>query len=60
MSYLEKKILLVKDFGVIKAQRATTSLITNKVEDKDVINKDGRGARDKNIMAMAEQLEKEI
>jgi hypothetical protein len=50
----------VKDFGVIKAQRATTSLITNKVEDKDVINKDGRGARDKNIMAMAEQLEKVI
>lgn len=53
MSYLQKKIILTKDFGVIKSHRAMQTLITNKVEDDGVINKDGCGVRDKSIFAMA-------
>lgn len=60
MSYLQKKIILAKDFGVIKSHRAMQTLITNKVEDDGVINKEGCGARDKNIFAMALQMEQKI
>uniref|UniRef100_A0A7S3FTU5 Uncharacterized protein n=1 Tax=Strombidium rassoulzadegani TaxID=1082188 RepID=A0A7S3FTU5_9SPIT len=58
MTYMQKKALLVQNFGVLKAQRATASLITNKVEDEGVTNREGRGARDENIHSKALEMEK--
>jgi len=53
MTYMEKKALLVQNFGVLKAKRQTASLITNKVDDDGVINREGRGVRDNNLLAIA-------
>jgi hypothetical protein len=53
MSYMEKKALLVQNFGVLKAKRATASLISNKVTDDGVLDKEGRGARDQSILDKA-------
>lgn len=60
MSHMARKALLVNDFGVDKAKRATASLITNKIEDDGLINKDGRGARDQSILATAQKLDQDI
>jgi hypothetical protein len=49
MTYMEKKALLVQNFGVAKAKRATASLITNKVTDDGVTNKEGKGVRDNRL-----------
>ena len=46
MTYMEKKALLVQNFGVAKAKRQTASLISNKVNDDGVTNRDGKGVRD--------------
>lgn len=53
MTYMQKKALIVQNFGVAKAKRATASLITNKVNDDGVTNKDGRGARDEALLSKA-------
>ena len=58
MTYMEKKALLVQNFGVAKAKRATASLITNKVNDDGVTNREGKGTRDSTIMNKAKELEK--
>ena len=50
---MQKKQLLAKDFGVAKAQRATISLMNNKVDDDGVVNKEGRGARAHDILENA-------
>jgi len=59
MTYMEKKALLVQNFGVLKAKRATASLISNKVNDDGVTNLEGRGARDQGILNKAQEMEKE-
>lgn len=58
MTYMEKKALLVQNFGVAKAKRATASLITNKVQDDGVTNKEGKGVRDDHILNRAVEQEK--
>ena len=58
MTYMEKKALLVQNFGVAKAKRATASLITNKVQDDGVTNKEGKGTRNEEIMRTALEQEK--
>jgi hypothetical protein len=60
MSYIERKALLVGDFGVLKAKRATASLITNKVNDDGVTNIEGKGTRDEGLLKAAEKMEKSI
>ncbi len=55
---MEKKMLLVQNFGVLKAKRATASLISNKVTDDGVVNKDGKGARDHDIFSRALEMQK--
>lgn len=55
MTYMQKKALIVQNFGVAKAKRATASLITNKVNDDGVTNKDGKGARDESLLSKAKQ-----
>lgn len=57
MTYMQKKQILVDNFGVEKAKRHTKSLITNRVEDDGVINKEGYGTRDAEILAKAEKIE---
>ena len=47
---MEKKALLVKTFGVAKAERATASLIANKVDDEGVTNKEGKGTSDSTLL----------
>ena len=59
MSYMQKKMLVAGDFGVLKAQRNVASLITNKVDDDGVTNRAGKGAQDEQILAKAIQLEKD-
>lgn len=54
---MEKKRLLATDFGVLKAQRATMSLLNNQVDDDGVINKQGRGARAGAILERAKEME---
>lgn len=58
MTYMEKKALLVQNFGVLKAKRQTASLITNKVNDDGVTNKEGKGTRDSRILLKAQEMEK--
>lgn len=58
MTYMQKKALLVQNFGVAKAKRATASLITNKVEDDGVTNQEGRGVRDEHLMDTAREQDK--
>lgn len=50
---MEKKALLVQNFGVQKAKRATASLIANKVDDDGVVNKEGKGTRNPQILENA-------
>jgi hypothetical protein len=57
---MQQKVLLVNDFGVDKAKRATASLLTNKIDDGGLINKEGRGARDQKILAAAQKLDQDI
>lgn len=59
MTYMEKKALLVQNFGVLKAKRATASLITNKVQDDGVVNKDGKGTRDQALQQRAAEMQKD-
>ena len=59
MSYMEKKALIVQNFGVAKAKRATASLITNKVNDEGVTNKEGRGTRSGTLLDKANQQNQE-
>ena len=56
---MEKKALLVQNFGVLKAKRATASLISNKVNDEGVVDKEGRGTRDEGIMSKALEMNNE-
>ena len=53
MTYMQKKALLVQNFGVKKAQNQTASLISNKVDDDGVTNKEGKGTRDTSILNKA-------
>jgi len=50
---------LAKDFGVLKAVRATQSLIANKVDDEGVTNREGKGTRNLDILAQAENMQKD-
>ena len=50
---MQRKVLLAQNFGPAKAQRATASLITNKVDDDGVTNRAGKGAQDEAILARA-------
>lgn len=52
--------MLVQNFGVAKAKRATASLITNKVQDDGVVNKDGKGTRDGSMLTKAIELDKSL
>lgn len=60
MSYIEKKALLVKNFGVLKAQRQTEQMITNNVKDEGVTNREGKGTRDDALLANAKKMDQEI
>ena len=42
-----------------KAKRATASLIANKVDDDGVVNKDGKGTRNQQILENAQFMEKD-
>ena len=53
MSYIEKKQLLVKNFGVLKAQRQTEQMISNNVKDEGVTNREGKGTRDTSLLTNA-------
>ena len=53
MTYMQKKALIAQNFGVAKAKRATASLITNKVNDEGVTNRQGKGARDSALLTKA-------
>lgn len=57
---MQKKALLVQNFGVLKAQRATASLITNKVDDDGVTDKQGKGTRDQSILQRAQDMDKQL
>ena len=59
MTYMEKKALLVQNFGVYKARRQTASLIANKVDDDGVTNKEGKGARDPSLIQNAQAKEEQ-
>jgi len=60
MTYMEKKQLLVQNFGVAKAKRHTASLVTNRVNDDGVTNKEGRGVRDENLLDRAKEMDKAL
>lgn len=60
MTYIEKKALLVKNFGVLKAQRQTEQMISNNVKDDGVTNREGKGTRDDSLFANAKKMDQEI
>jgi len=51
--------LLVKVFGPDKAKRDRRNLMTNKIDDEGVVNKDDRGVRNHEIAEKARQLHQE-
>lgn len=57
MTYIQKKVDLVKNFGVLKAVRQTEQMISNNVKDDGVTDREGKGTRDANILAAAKQME---
>lgn len=60
MTHMGKKVQVVRDFGVEKAKRATNSLLTNKIADDGIINREGKGVRDKSILERVEKMDKEL
>lgn len=60
MSYIEKKQLLVKNFGVLKAQRQTEQMISNNVKDEGVTNREGKGTRDTSLLTNAQAMDSQL
>ena len=60
MTYIEKKQLLVKNFGVLKAQRQTEQMISNNVKDEGVTNREGKGTRDTALLANAQSMDTQL
>jgi len=62
MTYYDQKQLLAQSFGTAKAQRKLASVLTNRVEDEPVLDKDGvatkkkKGSRDTRLQPMAEEI----
>jgi hypothetical protein len=63
MTYYDQKQLLAQAFGTAKAQRKLASVLTNRVDEQPVVDKDGKptkrkkGAHDNRLQPLAEALQ---